>query len=262
MEIEVIVKILGKSAIICAYSYLLGSIPFGKIAGKIRGIDIQKVGSRKTGATNVNRSLGSLWGVGVAILDAGKAVLAVVLTGHYFPGPWLIIWLPELFTGLAIFFTIFGHIFPVWLRFKGGAGVGTFAGGLLGLLILGLLDWQIFLIILAGWLFVLRFIARKQMSTTNLIMVAILLLFIATIPILLAMSPLILGAVGLIWWAHRENIKRIASGKESSLKLAFLDKIPLINKIPDDVIGWAINKLQTVIVKLQNLQNQKVQKKP
>jgi glycerol-3-phosphate acyltransferase PlsY len=267
-------EIVWKSILICFYSYLLGSISFGWIIGKLKKKDVRQVGSHKTGATNVGRTLGPKWGLITAILDAGKAVLVIVLTRHFFPGPWLWSWSPEFFTGLAFLFVIGGHIFPVWLRFKGGAGVGSFLGGLIGLLILGLLDWRALLIIVICWILVLRFFAGKRMSVANLMVVAGILLSITAIPILLAMAPFVLAAVFLIWWAHRENIKRIREGSEPPLKLTLLDKIPFLRNAPDDAINWMFNKLpinwlvllnaklQAFLVKLQNLQGQNNQKKP
>lgn len=255
---ESILGITGKALIICLYSYLIGSVPFGRIMGalynRLKGtkIDIQKTGSGKTGATNVSRVYGIKWGIVVGILDAGKGILAVLLTGFFFPEPRTVSQMPELFFGLTFLFVVAGHIFPVWLKFKGGAGVGTFVGCLLALIILNRLDWQVLLIILACWLFVLRFVTRRQMSTTNLIVAAGILLFILFIPVFLAMSLFITLVVGLIWWAHRENLKRISQGKEPSLKLAWLDKIPFINRLSDDGIGWLVNKLQIFVQKRQN----------
>jgi acyl phosphate:glycerol-3-phosphate acyltransferase len=251
-------EVILKALIICVYSYFIGSIPFGKIIGILKGKDVQKIGSGKTGATNVSRALGRWWGFLSGVLDATKGALAVILTLHYFPGPWLISWQMELYAGLALLFSVAGHILPVWLKFKGGAGISTFLGGLLGLLILGRLDWWFFPVVFICWFFVIRFIARKQMSTANLLILALILVFIAFIPVFVAMSPFIVAIVGLIWWAHRENLKRIREGKEPSIKL--LNKIP----ITDDGIGWLANKIEWLANKLQAL-SKKVQnsrKKP
>jgi acyl phosphate:glycerol-3-phosphate acyltransferase len=227
-------EVILKAIIICVYSYFIGSIPFGKIIGIMKGKDVQKSGSGKTGATNVGRTFGFKWGILAGVLDAVKGTVAVILTLLFFPGPWLVSWQMELYAGLALLLSVAGHILPVWLKFKGGAGISTFLGGLLGLLIFGRLDWWFFPIVFICWLFVIRFIARKQMSTANLLILALILVFIAFIPVFVAMSPFIVAIVGLIWWAHRENLKRIREGKEPSLKLSFLNKIP----ITDDGVGW------------------------
>jgi glycerol-3-phosphate acyltransferase PlsY len=237
MEIGLLIKVIG----VCLGSYLLGSIPFGKIVSKYaKGIDIQKVGSGNIGGTNVGRILGLRYGALVAGLDAWKGALPVILTMYFFWQNW---WL----VGLAWLFAFLGHLFPVWLKFKGGKGVSVFIGGLLVLT-----GWKTCLIILGCWLGVFLFLARRKMSAANLIISAGLLVFITLIPIFLYLTPIVLIMVGLIWWAHRENIQRLLRNEESSIKLpAFL------NKLPDDLIGWGIEKLQLLVSKLQNLQNQK-----
>lgn len=229
---------------ICLGSYLLGSIPFGKIVGRYaRGIDIQKVGSGNIGGTNVGRVLGFRFGALVVGLDAYKAALPVSLTKYFFWGEQGVWW----FVGLAFLFAFLGHLFPVWLKFRGGKGISVLAGGLIGLL-----GIKVCSIILGCWIIVFLFFTKRKMSAANLMVTAGLLLFILAIPILLYIIPITLVIVGLIWWAHRENIQRLARGEEPSIKLpAFFDKLP------DNLIGLGIEKLQLLINKLQNLQNQK-----
>jgi glycerol-3-phosphate acyltransferase PlsY len=104
-----------------AFSYLLGSIPFGLILVRIfRGQDIRLTGSGNIGATNVARSSPAL-GVLTLILDAAKGLVAVALTRTFFPG-----W--SLLAGVAALFAILGHLFPIWLKFRGGKGVATGLG--------------------------------------------------------------------------------------------------------------------------------------
>src|SRR3954447_7362646 len=104
-----------------AFSYLLGSIPFGLILLRIfRGHDVRLTGSGNIGATNVARS-SPLLGVLTLVLDACKGVLAVELARFLFPGE-------NLLASLAAFFAIVGHIFPAWLKFRGGKGVATALG--------------------------------------------------------------------------------------------------------------------------------------
>jgi glycerol-3-phosphate acyltransferase PlsY len=243
---------------IAVYSYFFGSIPFGKIFGLIKRVDIQKKSSGKTGATNVGRVLGKKWGILVFILDAGKSVAAIAITHCYFPGPWHWSWAPEFFAGVSFLFVIVGHIFPVWLKFKGGAGVSSFVGGLLGLFLIGFLDWRIILILLFAWIFVLRFLARRQMSTTNLLFLAGILISVAFIPILIAMGFFMLIIVLMIWWGHRDNLKRISEGREPSMPLRFFDKIPVLNRITDDGFGWLICQLEKVIKKIRSLNGRPV----
>jgi acyl phosphate:glycerol-3-phosphate acyltransferase len=107
--------------LICAYSYLLGSIPFGYILVRIfRGQDVRRTGSGNIGATNVSRTSPGLGAV-TLILDTLKGIVAILITRALFPGRTVLL-------GLAGFMAIAGHIFPIWLRFRGGKGVATGLG--------------------------------------------------------------------------------------------------------------------------------------
>jgi acyl phosphate:glycerol-3-phosphate acyltransferase len=257
-----------KIFLVAFYSYLLGSISFAKIIGRIKGVDIQKEGSKKPGATNTGRVLGKRWGFLVWILDAGKAISALTITNYFFPGPWSVDWLSEFFAGLSFLFVIVGHNFSIWLKFQGGAGVSSFIGGLFALLIFGLLPWQVIVIMLAAWIFILRVLTKRQMSTTNLLFGAGILIFIVFIPVLVSMAVFIAIAVLLIWWGHRENLKRISKGVESSLpfdemvikiigKNAFLRRrvTKILAKIPDNSIARISEKISKLIEKFKNNHN-------
>jgi len=114
-------------------SYLLGSIPFAYLAGRIAGIDIRKCGSGNVGATNVIRTLGKSYGYPVFVADFLKGLGAVKLSMLIAPRlqpEWNS---PEMFGIVAAIFSVLGHSFPVWLHFKGGKGVATSAGALFGL---------------------------------------------------------------------------------------------------------------------------------
>src|ERR1043166_505178 len=113
-------------------SYLMGSIPFGYLAGRIRRIDIRKFGSGNIGATNVVRVLGKRYGYPVFVLDFLKGFGAVKISMLIATGArpeWI---LPETFGILAAVAAVIGHSLPVWLRFHGGKGVATSAGALFG----------------------------------------------------------------------------------------------------------------------------------
>src|SRR4051812_7441865 len=129
-------------AVVC---YLLGSVPFGLIAGRSAGIDVRQHGSGNIGATNVWRVLGRKWGLPVFVLDVGKGLVAAIfakwLSVHWaltVPLPHLhtaVIHLDPSLGGIAGGMSaIIGHNFPVWLRFKGGKGVATSLGALFGLM--------------------------------------------------------------------------------------------------------------------------------
>jgi len=197
--------------ILIIFGYLLGSIPWGYLISRAKGIDIRKIGSGNIGSTNVIRALGTKWGLLVAILDFIKgaipAYLAInFLTPHrYIAGPdWPI--------ALVAFTPVLGHIFPVWLGFKGGKGVAT----TLGVLFI-LLDWKILLPLLFAWLLVL--VISQISSFSNLLMMAFLPLALWISSFSLAYFILGLALFALIWWAHRENLKRIKEDREPKINL-------------------------------------------
>ena len=177
--------------------YLLGSIPFGVIVIRLLGKgDLTKVGSGNIGATNAVRAGGKWVGLLVLFFDVGKGVLAVILARHYFPQG------AEIFGAIG---ALLGHLYPVWLRFRGGKGVATMFG------ILVALDWRIGVIALLVWL--AAFLITKMSSAGGL-------LAAASTPISALVLgrddyfPLLLGFTLLIWWKHRANIGRILSGTE------------------------------------------------
>src|SRR5689334_9526478 len=112
--------------LIAAFGYLLGSIPFGYLLVRgIRGEDVRTTGSGNIGATNVSRTSPVLGAI-TLILDAGKGMASVMVTRFVFVSD-------EKLVGLAAFFAVLGHVFPVWLRFRGGKGVATAIGAFLPL---------------------------------------------------------------------------------------------------------------------------------
>jgi len=186
------------------FGYLLGSIPWGYLISKTKGIDIRKVGSGNIGGTNVIRALGTKWGLLVAILDLLKGVIPVYLAISFLVFDWQI-------ASVAIT-PVLGHIFPVWLGFRGGKGVATTLG-----VIFILLDWKILLPLLLVWLLVL---AISQISSfSNLLMVSFLPLAFWVSSFSLAYFILGLALFALIWWVHRENLKRIKEDQEPKIQL-------------------------------------------
>lgn len=189
-------------------AYLLGAIPNGFLIAKARGIDIRKVGSGNIGATNVYRSVSKSLGILTFILDALKGAIPALWfpwqAAHCAQSP-LPPWLPLLFGGLAIA----GHTWPVYLKFKGGKGVATSAGALIGIAPaatgLGVLCWLITLV------------AFRYMSLASI--VAALAVPAAgwglyrTEGVALPCALTALGA--LIIWRHKGNIQRLLNGTEN-----------------------------------------------
>ena len=239
MDLIAIGKIVG----FCLFSYLFGSIPFGYIVSRVKGVDIQKVGSGNIGGTNILRALGPKYAIWVSTLDAWKGAVPIIVAIYLLRSSWWVV-------GLAFLFSMLGAVFSVWLKwqvgsFKAGKGVAALIGGLLVLA-----GWQVWLILMGCWLIIFLFFVRRKMSAASLILTAIILISILAIPIFLYMLPMLLIIVGLIWWAHRENIQRIIKNQESSTRV----KLPwFFNKIPDDLISWSIEKLQLLVKKLQGL---------
>jgi acyl phosphate:glycerol-3-phosphate acyltransferase len=182
--------------------YFLGSIPFGYIIAKFKKIDIRKEGSGATGGTNVARTIGFKYGILVGFLDVFKAIIPIYIANMYLTQNWQM--------ALVSISPVIGHIFPVWLNFKGGKGVSTVGATLF--MILGL---KYSLMFIGLWMLMVLII--NIMSLTNLIIVF-------SLPILFwykthSISYLILSFlyIIIIWWAHRENIQRLRQGIEPKL---------------------------------------------
>jgi acyl phosphate:glycerol-3-phosphate acyltransferase len=132
-------------------SYILGAIPFSYLLGRtIKGIDIRKMGSCNVGATNLMRCAGRLLGVSALVLDISKGVIAVTVIAAFFYKPDMV-FNPYLFKVVLGFFVVAGHVWTVFLKFKGGKGVATAIGVLIGLsplaAISGLLVWCLFAVV-------------------------------------------------------------------------------------------------------------------
>ena len=180
--------------------YLLGSIPFGLILTKFAGTeDLRSIGSGSIGATNVLRTGRKSLAAGTLLLDALKGTVAVVIAG-YIAGP-----NAAMVAGLGAFL---GHLFPVWLKFKGGKGVAVYIGILLGLF------WPGAIVFCLLWL-------ATAFTTRYSSLSALVAAFITPIFLWwfghLALASLFAALTLLLFYAHRENIKRLQSGKESRI---------------------------------------------
>ncbi len=190
--------------------YLLGSCPNGLLISRSRGVDIRKHGSGNIGATNVLRVMGKAWGYLVFFLDALKGLLAVAIAwGIAALSPQIL--RPEvleIFGGLGC---ILGHTFPVWLRFRGGKGVATSAGVLLGLMPLSMLS------VLAVWL--ILFYLTRFVSVASIFAAAFLPLFVSLylhLDVLRgnALLPFSILIAGVVIWRHRSNMRSLWQGTE------------------------------------------------
>ena len=180
-----------------AFGYLLGSIPFGLIITRLTGLgDVRKIGSGSIGATNVLRT-GNKWAAALTLLlDGGKGSAAVLIGYATFGINGCAI------AGIAV---VFGHIFPVWLRFKGGKGVATFIGVMLAAF------WPAGLLVIATWLIVAYF--SRISSLSALIAAALAPAYaIAFGSFPYALLAFILAIV--IFFTHHENIHRLWRGEE------------------------------------------------
>ena len=187
--------------IVAVYSYLLGSIPFGLLLTRIfLKKDIRTVGSGNIGATNVLRTGNKFLAITTLALDLFKGYISVYITIFYYEG----------LTSLSALICFIGHIFPVWLKFKGGKGVATYLGVILAL------SNKFFLIFIITWIslsLLFRFASLSSMISSLIVLLYayfyeinnnILVLFIFFVMIL---------------FTHKENILRLKSSTENKIKL-------------------------------------------
>jgi len=186
--------------IIALGSYLLGSIPFGFILTKIfLKKDIRNLGSGNIGATNALRTGNKLLGYGTLILDITKAILPILYVKFNYPD----------YIFIASLSAFLGHVFPVWLKFKGGKGVATYVGILFSInLILGL-------IFIISWS--ITFLISKYSSLSSL--VASLMVPVYLIIFVNYNSIFFIIMFVLIFYTHRENIKRLKNKSEDKTKI-------------------------------------------
>lgn len=184
-------------------SYLLGSIPFGYILVRVfRGEDIRRTGSGNIGATNVARSSPAL-GVLTLVLDALKGLAAVVIAKGLFPGQTRLAF-------VAALFAVLGHLFPVWLKFKGGKGVAT---GLGAFVLLTPKAMLVMIVVFAAALLVFRYVSLGSIIAVTLFpWLAWVLDGYREQPQTLAIMA---GTSILIIAKHHQNIRRLLAGSET-----------------------------------------------
>lgn len=190
--------------ITAAASYLLGSIPFGYLLVRIfTGDDVRATGSGNIGATNVARKSPAL-GVATLLLDAAKGLAAILVARALFSGSH-----QSLIATTAAFFAVFGHLFPVWLKFRGGKGVATSLGAFILLTPKSILCMVV--------LFLLIAVAFRYVSLGSVAVAAAFPLLAWVFHEYADSRQLILIALVsvLVIWKHRQNIGRLATGTES-----------------------------------------------
>ena len=182
-------------------SYLMGSVPFGFILTKIfLKKDIREIGSGNIGATNALRTGNKVLGYSTLILDILKAIIPVLYIKFYFSE----------FIYISSLCVFLGHVFPIWLKFHGGKGVATYVG------ILFVIDIYLGLLFTLVWFFI--FIISKFSSLSSLIgsiSIPIYFLFLSQFNDVLFFSIMFV----LIFFTHRENIKRLKNKEETKTKI-------------------------------------------
>jgi glycerol-3-phosphate acyltransferase PlsY len=198
-------------AVLLIGSYLLGSIPFGYLAGRLKGTDIRQAGSGNVGATNVVRVLGKGYGYPVFALDVLKGFGAVKISMLIAPGQppeWNS---PEIFGIFAALSSVLGHLYPPWLKFKGGKGVATSAGALFALTpvatLIGVAIW-----LTVFWL--TRYVSLASITAAVVLPIVILVVRSQNQNNCgaLVYSSVLVAAV--VVWRHRSNLSRLLQGTE------------------------------------------------
>ena len=179
-----------------ALGYLLGSIPFGLVLTRLAGRgDIRAIGSHSIGATNVLRTGSKRLAAATLLLDCLKGTAAVVVAQLLFGD----ITMPSAALGVLV-----GHLYPVWLGFRGGKGVATLFGILIALL------WPAALVYAAIWIFLLATLRISSLAG----MTAAISAPVVALALHSSFFPLLLGFALLVVWKHRENILRLTKGTE------------------------------------------------
>ena len=182
-------------------AFFLGSLPFGHWLALARGVDLREQGSGNTGATNVGRVLGKQWGIFVFVLDLGKGWIAVALAKSVGN-------LPETWSVTVGVFAVLGHVFSPWLGFRGGKGVATSAG-----ILIGLAPWVALGVALIWFL---TFQMSRTVSVASLCAATAFPLFVFWLmPEQKVFQWISIGMTVLVWFRHRDNLKRLFQGKEN-----------------------------------------------
>ena len=187
--------------IVAVYSYFLGSIPFGLVLTKIfLKKDIRNIGSGNIGTTNVLRTGKKSLAIATLVLDLLKGYFSVIVTLTYF----------ENLTSYSALICLIGHIFPIWLKFKGGKGVAAYLGVILAL------SYKFFLVFGVSWLilsFLFRFASLSSIASSLIIFIYAYFFNDSNYSLILFIF------LAIIIYTHRENIVRLKNSEENKIKL-------------------------------------------
>ena len=186
--------------------YLFGSFPSGYLAGKIsKGIDIRSIGSGSTGATNVLRHIGKRAAITVFLIDVLKGVLSILVAKYFLLNDsW------QVAIGLS---TLIGHIWPVWLNWRGGKAVATGLGIFLGL------AWQVGLATLFVFIVMISLFRIVSLASVSAAFALPIIMFLSFKDSDISLPFLVISllAMTLVIWRHRENIVRLIKGNEPKI---------------------------------------------
>ena len=192
--------------LILLLGYLFGSFPSGYLAGRvIKGVDIRSLGSGSTGATNVLRHIGRSAAITVFLIDVFKGVLSILVAKYFgLNDSW------QVAIGLS---TLIGHIWPVWLNWRGGKAVATGLGIFLGL------SWQVGLATFGVFILTITLFRIVSLASIAAACALPLIMFLSFKSPSISMPFLVISllAMTLVIWRHRENIARLIRGKEPKI---------------------------------------------
>lgn len=190
-----------------ALTYAVCAIPFGLVIAKVFAkTDIRQSGSKNIGATNVARVVGKKLGLVTLILDGTKGAVMIIIAKSAFSAINNI----DLFLAAVSVIAVIGHVFPIYLKFKGGKGVATTAAVFLAL------NWQLGLLVLAVWIVVFAVFRISSLSSISAVTSSILISYLLGAPISQMMVCFVLFLIVLV--RHKENIVRLINGEEGSFK--------------------------------------------
>ncbi|MBR4310566.1 MAG: glycerol-3-phosphate 1-O-acyltransferase PlsY [Akkermansia sp.] len=197
-------------------AYLIGSVPFGYLAGRMNGLDLREHGSRNIGATNAVRVLGKKWGIPVFVCDFLKGYLPLLFMAQHLGGDVTTFDAAQMGWFLGVLFAlVLGHTFTCYLNFKGGKGVATTGGCLFA--VSPIVGWASVATWIVCMLFT-RYVSLSSMAAGLAMMSAAVYVFCWQDGTLSAADGMVLGLLGFIFvlvvWKHRSNIVRLCNGTE------------------------------------------------